>query len=81
MTSGQYLLAIDQGTSSSRSVVYDHATQLVASAQQEFSQHYPKPGCADAYAAGIQDRIGSTVNNETARIPLFSKIAVRLTGT
>ena len=44
MTSGQYLLAIDQGTSSSRSVVYDHATQLVASAQQEFSQHYPKPG-------------------------------------
>jgi glycerol kinase len=41
---GRYLLAIDQGTSSSRSVVYDHETQVVASAQQEFPQHYPKPG-------------------------------------
>ena len=44
MTSGRYLLAIDQGTSSSRSVIYDHDTQVVASAQQEFPQHYPQPG-------------------------------------
>ena len=41
---GKYLLAIDQGTSSSRTVIYDHTTQVVASAQQEFPQHYPKPG-------------------------------------
>ena len=42
--SGKYLLAIDQGTSSSRAVIYDHATQVIASAQEEFPQHYPKPG-------------------------------------
>ncbi len=42
--SGNYLLAIDQGTSSSRSVVYDHSASVVASAQQEFPQIYPKPG-------------------------------------
>lgn len=42
--SGRYLLAIDQGTSSSRSVIYDHGTTVVASAQEEFPQHYPKPG-------------------------------------
>ena len=41
---GKYLLAIDQGTSSSRTVIYDHATTVVASAQQEFAQHYPQPG-------------------------------------
>ncbi len=41
---GKYLLAIDQGTSSSRTVVYDHATSVVASAQQEFPQIYPQPG-------------------------------------
>ena len=41
---GRYLLAIDQGTSSSRTVIYDHETRVVASAQQEFHQHYPKPG-------------------------------------
>jgi len=41
---GAYLLAIDQGTSSSRTVIYDQDTQVVASAQQEFEQHYPEPG-------------------------------------
>ena len=43
MTS-RYLLAIDQGTSSSRAVLYDHDTRVVASEQQEFTQHYPQPG-------------------------------------
>ena len=42
--SGKFLLAIDQGTSSSRTVIYDHAANVVASAQQEFPQIYPEPG-------------------------------------
>ena len=41
---GQYLLAIDQGTSSSRTVIYDHDARVVASDQQEFPQIYPRPG-------------------------------------
>ena len=40
----QYLLAIDQGTSSSRTVIYDADASVVASAQQEFRQIYPKSG-------------------------------------
>ena len=44
MPTPRFLLAIDQGTSSSRTVIYDHATTVVASAQQEFTQHYPQPG-------------------------------------
>ena len=40
----QYLLAIDQGTSSSRTVIYDERANAVASAQKEFRQIYPKPG-------------------------------------
>jgi len=39
-----YLLAIDQGTSSSRSVIYDARATVIASAQQEFPQIYPNPG-------------------------------------
>ncbi len=39
-----YVLAIDQGTSSSRTVICDAAMDVVASAQQEFTQHYPQPG-------------------------------------
>ena len=41
---GKYVLAIDQGTSSSRTVIYDHSTSVVASAQQEFPQIYPQSG-------------------------------------
>ncbi len=40
----QYLLAIDQGTSSSRAVIFDSTAAVIASAQQEFPQEYPQPG-------------------------------------
>ncbi|MEG0139858.1 MAG: glycerol kinase GlpK [Comamonas sp.] len=39
-----YLLALDQGTSSSRSIVFDTQGRIVASAQQELTQIYPQPG-------------------------------------
>ena len=39
-----YLLALDQGTTSSRAIVFDAAGAPVASAQQEFPQGYPRPG-------------------------------------
>ena len=39
-----YLLALDQGTSSSRSIVFDTRGQIVAMAQQELPQIYPQPG-------------------------------------
>jgi len=42
--SSRFLLAIDQGTSSSRTVIYDHSLAAVGSAQQEFPQIYPQPG-------------------------------------
>ena len=39
-----YLLALDQGTSSSRSIVFDAAGSIVTMAQREFRQIYPQPG-------------------------------------
>jgi glycerol kinase len=39
-----YLLALDQGTSSSRSIVFDERGRIVALAQQELPQIYPQPG-------------------------------------
>jgi glycerol kinase len=40
----KYVLALDQGTTSSRAIVFDHAGSVVASAQQEFRQIFPRPG-------------------------------------
>ncbi|QDQ25394.1 glycerol kinase GlpK [Chitinimonas arctica] len=39
-----YILALDQGTTSSRAIVFDEHGLPVASAQQEFPQHFPQPG-------------------------------------
>jgi glycerol kinase len=39
-----YILALDQGTTSSRAILFDRAGQIVATAQQEFPQIYPQPG-------------------------------------
>ncbi|MFZ2341309.1 MAG: glycerol kinase GlpK [Bacteroidales bacterium] len=40
----KYILALDQGTTSSRAIVFNHSGRPVASAQKEFTQIYPKPG-------------------------------------
>ncbi|MEO3680289.1 glycerol kinase GlpK [Rheinheimera fenheensis] len=40
----KYLLAIDQGTTSSRAIVYNRQLEVVAQAQQEINLYYPKPG-------------------------------------
>jgi glycerol kinase len=44
MSSAPYLLALDQGTTSSRSIVFDRDGQQVAIAQREFRQIFPRPG-------------------------------------
>ena len=40
----QYILALDQGTTSCRAVVFDKKGQIISTAQQEFTQHFPNPG-------------------------------------
>jgi glycerol kinase len=48
-----YMLSIDQGTTSSRAVVFDRAGQVVAMAQREFTQHFPRPGWVEHDASEI----------------------------
>ncbi len=42
--SEQFIIALDQGTTSSRAVLFDHQADVVDLSQQEFSQHFPKSG-------------------------------------
>lgn len=42
--SAQYILALDQGTTSSRAILFDRLGNIIAMAQQEFQQLYPAPG-------------------------------------
>jgi len=61
--SKQFLLAIDQGTSSSRTLIYDRSFATVASAQQEFPQIYPQPG----WVEHDPEAIWTSVQNVTQR--------------
>ncbi|HMU60018.1 MAG TPA: glycerol kinase GlpK, partial [Chitinophagaceae bacterium] len=49
----QYILALDQGTTSSRSLVFDKQGSIISSAQKEFTQIYPQPGWVEHDAEEI----------------------------
>lgn len=49
----KYILALDQGTTSSRAIVFNHAGEAVATAQQEFRQIFPRPGWVEHNAEEI----------------------------
>ena len=49
----RYVLALDQGTTSSRAILYDHSGTPAASAQKEFRQQFPQPGWVEHDAREI----------------------------
>ena len=57
----KFILAIDQGTSSSRAVIYDDALSVVGSSQQEFPQIYPEPGWVEHDPSAIWKSVTATV--------------------
>ncbi|WP_298863488.1 glycerol kinase GlpK [uncultured Gimesia sp.] len=51
----KYVLALDQGTTSSRSILFNHQGQIEATAQQEFEQIFPSPGLVEHNPDAIWD--------------------------
>lgn len=51
----RYILALDQGTTSSRALLFDEAGNIVSLAQEEFPQHFPQPGWVEHEALDIWD--------------------------
>lgn len=49
----KYILSLDQGTTSSRAILFDHDGLPVSSAQKEFTQHFPQPGWVEHDAEEI----------------------------
>ncbi len=49
----RYIMAFDQGTTSSRAILFDLDANIVGSAQKEFNQHYPSPGWVEHDAMEI----------------------------
>src|SRR5882757_8643521 len=49
----KYILALDQGTTSSRAILFDHSGNIISIAQKEFKQYYPQPGWVEHDAEEI----------------------------
>ncbi len=61
MATTQYILAIDEGTTSTRAVIIDHDGQPVAEAQREFPQYFPQPGWVEHNPNEIWNAVLSTI--------------------
>jgi glycerol kinase len=68
----RFVLALDQGTTSSRAIVFDRRGRAVASAQQEFPQHFPQPGWVEHDPADLWET--------TRRVALAAVAEANLTG-
>ncbi|HMO70633.1 MAG TPA: glycerol kinase GlpK [Paracoccaceae bacterium] len=65
-----HILAIDQGTTSSRAIVFDAGLRVVASAQEEFAQHYPAPGWVEHDPADLWATVAGTARGAIERAGL-----------
>ncbi|MGT2828291.1 glycerol kinase GlpK [Streptococcus hillyeri] len=56
-----YILAIDEGTTSTRAIIFDHNGQKIGEGQSEFPQYFPEPGWVEHDANEIWDAVLSTI--------------------
>ena len=61
MTEKRFVMAIDQGTTSSRAILFDHAGQIVSVGQKEHEQIFPKAGWVEHYPIEIWENIRECV--------------------
>ena len=69
----QYILALDQGTSSSRAIVFDHKGDICSVAQKEFTQYFPKPGWVEHDPKEIWSSEASVIAEAITRIGINGK--------
>jgi len=74
------ILAIDQGTTGSRAIVFDQRGRTVASAYEEFPQYFPKPGWVEHDPEEIWRSVYRTVQKTLAAVPGRSIDAVGITN-
>lgn len=65
-----YILALDQGTTSSRAILFDHAGNICAVAQKEFAQYFPEPGWVE------HDPLEIWVSQATVAKEVMLKLAI-----
>ena len=69
----KYILSIDQGTTSTRAIIFDKSCHIISSAQQEIKQYYPKPGWVEHDANEIWISVLTTITSALIKADLMAK--------
>ncbi len=77
-----YILAIDQGTTSSRAIIFDKSQNVVSTAQQEFAQHFPDSGWVEHDGLEILDTVLGVCRTAIEKSELQAKdiVAIGITN-
>ncbi len=75
-----YVLAIDQGTTSSRAILFDRKGNGKYTAQQEFTQHFPQPGWVEHDAQEIWASVKAVVANVVEQVDVKDIAAIGITN-
>jgi glycerol kinase len=76
----KYILAIDQGTTSSRAIIYDKQGKIIAQAQEEFPQYFPKAGWVEHDPLEIWESVERSINKVLTKIPARNISAIGITN-
>jgi glycerol kinase len=76
----KYILSIDQGTTSSRAIVFDKRGNVIASAQQEFTQIFPHPGWVEHNAEEIWQSVQNVVQTVLREVKPSDIVAIGITN-
>ncbi|MCA9603923.1 MAG: glycerol kinase, partial [Myxococcales bacterium] len=79
---GEYILAIDQGTTGSTAVVVSRTGSILGKVNREFPQHYPKPGWVEHDLADIWTSVEASIEAalEVAKVSPKECIAIGITN-
>lgn len=82
MSDEKFVLAIDQGTTSSRAIIFNHSGEIVAVGQQEFEQIFPNPGWVEHDPIEIWESVRAVVADalQKAEINRHSLAAIGITN-
>ncbi|PZX09590.1 glycerol kinase GlpK [Celeribacter halophilus] len=77
-----YILAIDQGTTSTRAILFDQSLSVTATAQEEFTQHFPQSGWVEHEASDLWSTTAATCRSviEKAGIGAQEIVALGITN-
>src|SRR5699024_12409884 len=76
--SSEYVMAIDEGTTSTRAIIFDKSGTKIADAQREFTQHFPQPGWVEHDANEIWNAVQSRSEEHTSELQSRFDLVCRL---